>query len=149
MKPWHRRVLGFLAAALTATLLATTASTQSVLASLGGLGVEVPLSVRFEATVHDWLGMGPLYGALITAGFLVALLTAGVIVRFAPATRGWLYPLAGAVAVATILIAMKSVFEISTIAGARTLAGLAMQMLAGAAGGWVFGRVTRRNIDGT
>jgi hypothetical protein len=142
VKPWQRRLLAFFPAVVLATFLATTASTLSVLLRLRKLDVDVTAADALRAVAHDWVGMGPTYGALIAVGFLVALLVAGALARLLPAARGFLYALAGAAAIATILLSMRTIFEITPIAGARSATGLAVQSLAGAIGTWFFARLT-------
>ncbi len=56
----------------------------------------------------------------------------------------WLYSLAGAVAIFTILAAMHPILNVSIIAGARGLSGLLTQSIAGAIGGAVFGLIKSR-----
>jgi len=136
-------VLGFVLAVIVATVLGAIAHTQFVLAELTGLGIEIPISDRLSTTIHDIVGMGPMFGLIVGIGFLVAMLAAALVYRFAGTQRYLVYGVAGAVALAVALTAMGMVYEITPIAGARTTAGFIAQMIAGALGGLTFARVTR------
>jgi hypothetical protein len=60
---------------------------------------------------------------------------------------GWArigYPLAGFVAMITALLVMIQLMNIVPIAGARSIAGMFFQGLAGGLGGWVFVRILER-----
>lgn len=124
-------VAGFVLAVLTAEILAALASTQFVLAELGALGIDVPFGDRFAMTVYDIVGMLPLYGTIIAVAFLVALPAAALLARRASRLRVPLFFTAGFVAVITALHVMEVAFGIMPIAGARSLAGLVTQGLAG------------------
>lgn len=136
-------VLGFVLAVIVATVLGAIAHTQFVLAELTGLGIEIPVSDRLSTTIHDIAGMGPMFGLIVAIGFIVAMLAAGLVYRFAGTQRYLVYGVAGAVALAVALTAMGMVYEITPIAGARTAMGFVAQMIAGALGGLTFARVTR------
>ena len=136
-------VLGFVLAVIVATVLGAIAHTQFVLAELTGLGIEIPISDRLSTTIHDIVGMGPMFGLIVGIGFLVAMLAAALVYRFAGTQRYLVYGVAGAVALAVALTAMGMVYEITPIAGARTTTGFIAQMIAGALGGLAFARVTR------
>ena len=76
--------------------------------------------------------------------FLIAFLAGGLIYRFAKFGRPIVYMVAGAVAMMVMLMAMKQAFfGVDIVAGARDGFGLALQMLAGAVGGYVFARLTK------
>ncbi len=136
-------VLAFVLAVVVTTVLGSIAHTQFVLAGLAELGVAVSLSDRLSMTVHDIGGMGPLYGAIIGLGFVVAMLAAALVFRLVGAQRALIYTVAGAVAVAVALTTMGIVYDITPIAGARSALGFIAQMVAGAFGGFVFARVSR------
>ena len=142
-----RTILAYLAAVVVTTVIAAAASTQFVLAELAALGVAVPLDVRLTTTAHDIVGMFPLYGGILAVGFAIALPVARLLARRWPGGRAWLHALAGASAVLAAIYAMKLSFGITTIAGARSVSGLIAQALAGAAGGALFARLTRRSSD--
>ena len=136
-----KMMAAFVPAVIIAYFLAVVASTQSVLASLKGLGISVTLAQRIEAITHDLFGMAPLFLPLMAIAFLIAFLVAGLLIRWKPSWRPALYTVAGGAAVAGLHLILKSTFDITTIAGARTATGLFIQALAGTVGGYVFFRL--------
>ncbi|ABS62782.1 conserved hypothetical protein [Parvibaculum lavamentivorans DS-1] len=136
-------VLAFVLAVVVATVLGSIAHTQFVLGRLADIGVSVPLSDRISMTLHDIGGMGPLYGAIIGLGLIVAMAAAALVFRFAGIQRTLIYGVAGAAAVGVALAAMGMAYDITPIAGARSAAGFLAQMLAGAIGELTFARVSR------
>jgi hypothetical protein len=144
-----RIVAAFVAAVLVTYTSATIAHTQWVMANLADMGVTVTLGDRLGATAHDLAGMAPLYLPMIAAALAVGLLVAGRIIRARPRWRPLGYSLAGGLAVLAIHVVLYQTFSITPIAAARTTAGLTVQALCGALGGWVF-RVClpRRRLPG-
>lgn len=128
----------FLLASLVAYVLAATAATQSVLARLGEMGIVVTLGHRIAATGHDLVGMASSFLPLLIVAFLIAFLVTALICRWVSAWRTPLYVLAGAVAIIAVHAGLKIAFDITPVAAARTTGGLAIQALAGAAGGYVY-----------
>jgi hypothetical protein len=139
-----RRLLAFIAAVLTTAVLGAVASTQFVLAALAAVGAAIPLADRLSMTLQDVVGMLPLYGAVVAVGFVVAFPVAARVIRVLPQARLLGYALAGAVAVVASILVLAQLFGLTPIAGARSMLGLAVQGLAGAAGGAVFARWARR-----
>jgi hypothetical protein len=136
------RTLGaFLVAVLATYFTAAAAATQSVMSRLVELGAPVTVGVRVEATWHDLLGMASSYLPIIAVGLLIAFAVAALVVRLLPGWRALGYPLAGAVAVLAVHVILQQLFDITPVAATRTLAGLAVQGLCGALGGWVFLRL--------
>lgn len=142
---WLRRIGGYAAAVALATALACAFSTHFVLSALQGLGVAIGAGLWLATMGRDLLGMGPLYGAIIALGFLVALPVASLILwllrRWGMAPRGlpsFGFAIAGAVAVPTALLAIQGLLGEMPVAGARTPLGLAAQALAGAIGGLAY-----------
>lgn len=139
-----RNVAAYLAAVIAAYALGAFFHTQMVFAALAGAGAEIPLALRLETTIGDFLGLWQ-YAAVVAiallAGFLVAALVKRVLKPLAPVA----YPIAGAAAIALALTLMSMQYYGTTpIAGARGPLGLALQCLAGAAGGFVFAALRRR-----
>ena len=133
------RVLGaYLAAVLVTHAGAVIAHTQSVMASLADMGVDVSLEERLGATFHDLLGMAPLFLPILAVALGVAFAVAGAIIRRVPHWRPLGYSLAGGLAVLAVHVVLYQTFSITPIAGARSALGLTAQALAGAFGGWVF-----------
>lgn len=139
-----RLFIAYLAATLTAYVLAAVASAQFVLAGLRGLDVTVTLTDRLSMTAHDIAHMAATYLPLIGIAFLVAFLLAGLVIRFLPSLRTPGFVLAGAFAIWCMLFLMSLLFGLVPVAGARTGLGMLFQALAGAAGGYVFARISAR-----
>lgn len=133
-----RVLAAYLAAVLVTYAGAAIAHTQSVMARLGDMGVPVGLADRLGATLHDLAGMAPLYLPIIAAGLAVAFPVASLVMRMLPRWRPVGYALAGGVAVLAIHVILYQTLAITPIAAARTTAGLTVQALCGALGGWVF-----------
>lgn len=140
-------LLSLLPAWLVCFTAASLAHTQSVLAGLTALDINIPLSKRLSMTLFDLSGLFPSYGL----GVLLALLLALGFYHWL--FRPWrisvmLYAVAGAMGIATLLLAMYPVMHITLLAGARGPFGFTLQCLAGALGGVVFAQVIRRlHID--
>lgn len=138
-----RVITAFLASAAVTAALGAAASTQFVLAALADLGATIPLGIRLAMTFDDIAGMGPLYAVIVAVAFLIAFLVAAWLVRWrASRRRATVYALAGAAAVLMTLLLMRATFDITAIAGTRTLAGVLVQGLMGAVGGYVFARLS-------
>ncbi len=115
--------------------------TQSVLARLARLDVDIPLPERLATIMYDLAGLLPTYGLAILVMLIFALGTAGILGRHLP-HRGALYTLMCAVAGATgmlvMLLAMHPIMEVTLIAGARGVGGKLLQCSAGFLGGLTF-----------
>ena len=136
-----RNIGGYLGAVATAYVLASIASTQSVLANLTAMGVTVNLQTRFATIGHDLLGLTSIYLPIIALAFIIAWPVTGLIVKFLPRARTIGYVLAGFTAIIAAHLILKQLVEITGIAAARTTFGLIVQGLAGAAGGLMFVRL--------
>lgn len=137
-----RLILAFLAAVVVTTAVAAAASTQFVLAELSQLGVEIGIGDRLAMTAHDVVGMGVTYLPIVGVGFLLAFGVAALVIRYL--LPGWSllgYSLAGFTAILAIILIMIAAFGLVPIAGARSVAGMFTQCLAGALGGYVFARI--------
>lgn len=136
---WWRRVSALLAGSLAAAVLGTLLQTQVNLHALARLGADIDWSVRGQASVHDLLGFGPTWWALLLAGFLIALpVAAWLSHRFGQ--RALCFALAGAVCVIVILQSMHALLAITPVAAARGWPGFIGLVLTGAAGAWASGR---------
>ena len=135
-----RVLAAYVAAVLVTYASAAMAHTQSVMARLADMGVNVALSDRVGATLHDLIGMAPLYLPILAAGLAVAFPVASGVIRYVPRWRPLGYSLAGGFAVLVIHVVLYQTFSITPIAAARTTTGLTVQALCGALGGWVFRR---------
>lgn len=141
---WIRRIAAFVLAVVVASVLASALSTQFVLQGLIDLGIEISARDRLYATGHDILGMAPIFGGIVAIGFLIALPTAALVIRFLPGVRTLGYVLAGGLALAVALLSLEGLLGMMPVAGARTFGGLLAQGIAGAVGGYVFARYVRR-----
>lgn len=132
---------------LVTTLFAVIAQTQRVISMLQAVGGNVSLGKRFAMSVYDAQHLGSVFGLFILIAFIIAMTCATLINRKMPALGALLYCVAGAVAIVVMLMSMKTVFfDVQIIAGARDALGLALQMLAGALGGYVFYVLRERKI---
>lgn len=136
-----RLLLAWLLAAALAAVLGSIVQTQFSLAAIAALGAPVPLGVRLLTTLQDLVGFAPLLALLTAGGFLPAFLVAALLLRWWPAQRRLLYPLAGAAAMGTILVLMEATLPITAIGAARSLPGVVALVIAGAAGGLAFARL--------
>lgn len=143
-----KRIGSWLTAILIVVILAVTLQTQNVIARLGKLGANIGFGDRLSMTAYDISHLGSLYGIFIAIALAIAFLASGLLYRFTKFGRPVIYALAGAVAILIMLLAMKQTFfDVHIIAGARDGFGIALQMLAGAIGGWVFAHLTQ-NLSG-
>lgn len=145
---WFRLLAAFIAATVLMAVAGTIAQTQFVIAALIGVGAPVALSDRLAMTAADLAGFAPLYGALIAVGFAVAFAAAGILLRRLRRLRlprMSVFALAGAACIGLMLVLMREVFfGIPLIAGARTTAGVLVQVGCGAAAGTIFAILTKR-----
>ncbi len=143
-----RVLLSFLLAVLVGVISATVLHTQFVLARLAALGVEIPFAVRLQTTWHDMVGLGwpkstMTYGFIIMIGLAIAFAVMSLVRHFFSRCNRVLYPVGGALAMATALVAMYPMFEVVLIAGARGPVGFAAQCFAGVLAGSVFAYMLR------
>ena len=142
MKPlWLRIPAAYLAAVAAAAVLGCAASTQFTLNGLGGFGIDVPLADRLSATVHDIIGMGPLYALIAAVAFLPAFVLATVLLRWVPGPRPFWFAVAGGAAIVTAILVIRYFVGGTIIGGARMPLGLLGQALACGVAGWLFARV--------
>lgn len=138
-----RVVAGFLAAIVVVTILATVLQSSFVLLMLANVGAQFSVSEAASMVIADLIGLGPLYGVIMTIGLAVAFLAAALAHRLLPLPRVLAFAGAGAVAIAVMLIAMEQVFfGVQLIAGARSMLGFMSQMVAGGVAGFAFAALT-------
>lgn len=140
-------VKAFFSAVLFTYVLASVLSTQIVLGSLQGMGVDVSGMIRLSTTFHDLLGLTSSYLLLIFVAFIVGLPVAAGLTKLMPSHRLALFVLAGFVAIVALHLIMKAVLGLSGIAATRTMAGLLSQGVAGAAGGYLYCRLSRSQVE--
>jgi hypothetical protein len=143
MKRFVQTLLAWSAAVLLTYALASFAATQSVVNRLDGMGIPTSVAERLQMSGQDLLGMAGLFLPLIAVGLLLAFLVAGGLGRRNPQRRTGLFVLAGAMAMLSIHLALQWSFDITLIAVARTPLGLLSQVLAGAAGGYLYTRLKK------
>jgi hypothetical protein len=140
-----QNVGGLIAATVATSILGSIFSTQSVIASLAAINVDVPLATRLSMTVNDFnilIALGPITAICFIVGFIIAGLAHGYI----GGNRTAWYVVAGSTALITTLLIIKSILLITAIAGTRTHLGLMSFALAGAVGGWVYAKLTTPKV---
>ena len=142
------RLAAYLAAVVIAYLLASIMATQSVVASLAGMGVEVELATRLTMTLKDIAGMAPMFLPMVAFALLIAFMSAALLCRWLHRWRLPLYVLAGATGLVCIHLGLNLAFAITPVAIARTGGGLLLQAIAGAAAGYAYLAPARR-MDGS
>ncbi len=139
-------VVGIVAGAISLGLLDQAAYEATGGAALGmgerlsWLGATLYGLVFIDGT---GLGMG-LYPLLVLIGLLIGLIVAAVVKRIAPGLRFWWYAGAGAVAMITIVLALKMAIGMMVLPGARTAMGIAGQGVAGFLAGAAFAAFSRK-----
>lgn len=140
-----RLLIGYLAAVIVTTAIASAFHTHTVVGGLRSSGATVPLDAQLQMTASDIVGLAPQYGLVIAIGLAVGFLIAAALRRVLKPLAPIAYPLAGAAAIAVALSAMGLAYDgITPIAGARTTMGFALQCLAGAVGGLIFSMIAVR-----
>ena len=139
---WLKTILAWAVAVVTAVLLGSLLQTQINLAALTALDVPISFAQRIAATWHDWTQFAPIYALLIAVTFLIAWIVAGMLNRLWPEWRTAVFVLAGGLSVWALLVIMAGVLPITPIAAARSGTGVLALSLAGALGGWLYGRMT-------
>ncbi len=138
-----RTVSSFIVAVLVTYIAGTMFISQVNLASIIELGMAVDISVRIDAALHDLTHMYDIYLPVVAVALLIAFSVAAGIIKFVPDLRFLGYVLAGFVGLVAIHVILKMVLGMTGIAATRSLVGLLLQGVAGAAGGWMFQRLTR------
>lgn len=136
-----RFLLGLFAGGIAAYILGTVLNSQFV---MNAHPAPVSFGDRFNMTMFDISNMG-LYLIIILIAFLIAFLIAAALKRSLPNLSGIAYPIAGAAGIGMALGLMYIMFQTVPISGARSALGFLSQMVAGAFGGWVFGKTLMRN----
>ena len=128
----------YLSAVVVAYLLASVTATQSVISSLGSMGVDVSFADRITMTLQDIAGMSDLFLPMVAFALLAAFMASALICRWWGRWRIPIYMLAGAVALVMIHLTLNLAFAVTPIAVARTSTGLLLQAISGAAGGFTY-----------
>ncbi len=138
-----RKLAAYLLAVIVAYILASITATQSVIARLAELGVEVNFANRLSMTLQDIAGMAGMFLPMIAVAFLVAFMVTALLCRWLGRRPVALYVLAGAVALIAIHLTLNLAVGITPVAIARTMAGLLIQGLAGAVGAYLYAYTNR------
>lgn len=141
MATTFRFLFGLFGGAVAAYILANIFNSQFV---INAHNVPVSFGDRFNMTIFDLSNMY-LYLVIILASFLIAFGIAGLLKRFLSKLSTVAYPIAGAAAIGTALGLMYVIFQTVPISGARSALGFLSQVLAGAFGGWVYGKILTRH----
>ena len=91
-----RKLAAYVLAIVVAYLLAAISATQSVIARLGEMGIDVNFAERLRMTLHDIAGMAGLFLPMIAAGLLLAFLVSALFCHLLRTRPVALYVLAGA-----------------------------------------------------
>ncbi len=140
------RLGAWLSAVVVTYVLASIFATQSVLARLGEMGVAVPLGQRISTTLQDLVGMGNMFLPMVAFAILIAFIVATIITHWLRPWRRSVFILAGAVGMLALHLTLEAMLGMTPIATARTLTGVLMQGVAGAAGGWMFVTIARARL---
>lgn len=143
MKSFLKRIGAWLMAVVTVATLGVTLQTQNVISRLSDIGADVGFGQRLSMTVYDIMHLGTLFGIFIAIALAMAFLAGGLLFHFTKFGRNIIYPIAGGFAIFVMIFLMKrAFFDVHIIAGARDGLGIALQILAGGVGGFVFAKLT-------
>ena len=137
----------FLIATIFAFVLASLFHSQFVMAELTSVGVTISFIDRLSMSLDDLIGLYPTYGVVIGISFLIAFCISALLIKRFHIPSSAVYFVGGGFGVATALLAMHPILDITFLASARSTFGFISQSLAGAMGGWVFSylRTNRAN----
>lgn len=143
-----RVAIAFVAAGFVGYLLASMLITAVTLIRLSEVGAQLSVADIARTLWFDVCGLAPSldwtkFGSLIFIGLAIAFPIAALLRYVArqadlPAIAPILYPLAGATAMATILVLSYQTYEVYAFAGARGWLGNIAQCFAGACAGFLF-----------
>lgn len=140
-----RIVVGYALSVIIATVLGALVHTQVNLAGIAAAGAPTPLDLRLETSLGDLAGLAPVFGPVVAIAFAVGFAVAAVLRLLLRPLAGVAFPLAGAAAMATALVAMKIAYAgVTPLGSARTAVGFGLLCLVGAVGGLVFGAFAAR-----
>ncbi len=139
-----RILVAFLAAVVATYLLAAAFSTQVILHQVADLGLPISLSVRLDTTLEDLLAMLPMYLPFVAASLFVAVPVSALALKVVPLPRALGCVIGGAAALWALHTIMFAVFGIHALPATRSIVGLATQAIAGAIGGYVYAKLSKR-----
>jgi hypothetical protein len=144
-----RIAFAFVVAGFAGYLLASLLFTTVNLIRLGEVGAQISFADAVRTAWFDVRGLAPSlvwtqYGSLIFVGLAIAFPIAAVLRYWALRAKAvssiapYLYPLAGATAIAMILVLSFQEYEVYAFAGARGWLGNLAQCFAGGCAGYLF-----------
>jgi hypothetical protein len=144
-----RVALAFVVAGIVGYLLASVLCTAVNLIRLSEVGAQISFMDAVRTVWFDVRGLAPSlvwtqYGSLIFIGLAIAFPVAALLRYWALRSKTlasiatYLYPLAGAIAIAMILVLSFQQYEVYAFAGARGWMGNIAQCFAGACAGYLF-----------
>ncbi|MEM7218107.1 MAG: hypothetical protein AAF515_07050 [Pseudomonadota bacterium] len=143
-----KKLIAFAAALVVAHVLGATAAAQHVINAFGAVAEPVGIAERIAWTLRDIKGMAldgalPIYPVMVFAALLLGFAVVGMIVRRRDDLRVIGFCAAGFVGFVVAHLFLNWAGELHLVAATRTTLGLIAQGLAGAAGGYVYARLTR------
>ncbi len=141
-----RTLSGFAAAVHVTYVIGALTISQVNLASVIALGMEINFSHRIDAMLHDVTHMYDIYLPLVIVALVIAFSVAALITRQVPSLRMVGYMLAGFVGLIAIHVIMTAVLGMTGVAATRSMVGLLLQGVAGAAGGYLFHLLTAEKL---
>ena len=139
-----KTVLFFLMAVVGTAILTSIVSTQLVLADVKRFGLDVTMGDRVNATIHDFVGLGPALLMLIGLSFLVAFIVARYAHRQIGGRRPVWFSAAAFLSVPSALLLLKMAMGGTLLSSARTSLGMFLVACCCMAGGYGYVRVTER-----
>ena len=136
-----RLLFAFLTAVAVTYLVAVLGYTQLNLSNLVEMGVTVSSAVRFEAAIHDLVGMMSLYLPIVAVALLLGFGIARIALIWVSELSTLGYIVGGFVALYVVDFALGQLMGTHPLAVTRTTVGLLSQCLAGGLGGYAFSAI--------
>ena len=128
-----------LSAALFTVMLMTPISSLSNLTWLASVDMPVGIISSIEVILFDFQSLGIVLLGVVSIGFTVTFVVAGLISRYSSLGGKYLYAVAGSVAIGMALILMvELLFQTQLLGGNRTLIGKVLHWGAGFLGGYFY-----------
>jgi len=139
-----KRLFVLLISVIGTVFLASVISTNRIINSLNEIISDSSnLGERISMSFYDFIHFGSLYGIFVFLALTIAFAAAWGVYKIAGFGRKIAYIVAGSTAMFVMLWAMEQVFfGVPIVGGARDSLGLALQMLAGGIGGFIFATLT-------
>lgn len=140
-----RVILAFLAAAIVTFVISGGFYTQQVLAEQAAIGATYTPPQTVEAYWRNYLGLlggsMPSFAMITTIAMAIGFAVAAPLKRVLKPLAPVAYPIAGAASLTGVIWIIENAIGgggVGAIGGARGVIGMALQGVAGAAGGFVF-----------